>query len=351
MVAIKTIKRVIINAISFPAHITAYCLFAHGNSFMDKHTYHAGGAPEHSARPSLYSAHSESRKNTEDFSVLGGLEPRRSVLGVFRRKAWSASILSLAAVVLVVGMNGGFENSGVTTAAAEAAGEARETVAIPAQPEAPSQEAVAAPLVATIVSEPVSGEAESNAEAAVPSTAVAAATDMPNTVVASAPPYASMLTPVADAADAGAVQKPDPASAKAGAVAKKTGTKAAPAESTTARASAGNGARDKDVDLIAALLAHVSPAPAVQGKNVKKNPETVPTAAAAASVSTAPRRERSRTSNRDIVTRDSTESLESLVNRCRSLGFFEGELCRLRICSGMWGKDPACPSGTPSSSG
>ena len=49
--------------------------------------------------------------------------------------------------------------------------------------------------------------------------------------------------------------------------------------------------------------------------------------------------------DRDIVVRNVEQSTESLVKRCRALGFLEGELCRLRICSGLWGIDPACPNG------
>jgi hypothetical protein len=48
--------------------------------------------------------------------------------------------------------------------------------------------------------------------------------------------------------------------------------------------------------------------------------------------------------NREIVMRTPGESIQSLINRCRALGLIEGELCRVRICSGIWGKDPACPA-------
>jgi hypothetical protein len=49
--------------------------------------------------------------------------------------------------------------------------------------------------------------------------------------------------------------------------------------------------------------------------------------------------------NRDIVLRTSGESTNSLLKKCDALGFFEGQLCRLRICSGLWGKEDACPAG------
>jgi len=46
--------------------------------------------------------------------------------------------------------------------------------------------------------------------------------------------------------------------------------------------------------------------------------------------------------NVDIVQRTPGESTESLLNRCKSLGFLEGEFCRWRICSGRWDTDAAC---------
>ncbi|GAB3554496.1 hypothetical protein GCM10027343_42540 [Noviherbaspirillum agri] len=102
--------------------------------------------------------------------------------------------------------------------------------------------------------------------------------------------------------------------------------------------------KDKDVDLIAALLNHVSSgskAPPPEGKRKA----TVTSAGTRASSSGAGmRREQKGGVNRDVVIAGPGETTESLVNRCRALGFFEGELCRLRICSGMWGKDAACPN-------
>ncbi|EJN07163.1 hypothetical protein, partial [Herbaspirillum sp. YR522] len=46
--------------------------------------------------------------------------------------------------------------------------------------------------------------------------------------------------------------------------------------------------------------------------------------------------------NVDIVQRTPGESTESLLNRCKALGFLEGEFCRWRICSGRWDTDAAC---------
>ncbi len=95
---------------------------------------------------------------------------------------------------------------------------------------------------------------------------------------------------------------------------------------------------DKDVALIATLLSHVAqPAKDKNAAAVRQRPVDEPVSS---------KRARSVDKDREVVLRDAGESLESLVSRCRTLGLIEGELCRLRICSGMWGKDPACPSGS-----
>lgn len=46
--------------------------------------------------------------------------------------------------------------------------------------------------------------------------------------------------------------------------------------------------------------------------------------------------------NRDIVERTTGDSSQTLLTRCKQLGFLEGELCRWRICSGRWDTDLAC---------
>lgn len=45
--------------------------------------------------------------------------------------------------------------------------------------------------------------------------------------------------------------------------------------------------------------------------------------------------------NRDIVERTANDSTESLLARCKRLGFLEGSLCHWRICSGQE-SNPAC---------
>lgn len=126
------------------------------------------------------------------------------------------------------------------------------------------------------------------------------------------------------------------------AAAKKSGKKKVEAR-TAASSSSGmkkekNAVKDKDVDLIAALLSHVvhsraSPA-SEKGNGVS----------GVSGVS-----KRAQEPARDIVLQSPGESTEALVRRCQNLGFLEGQLCRIRICSGLWGVDPACPRSVSSS--
>lgn len=96
-------------------------------------------------------------------------------------------------------------------------------------------------------------------------------------------------------------------------------------------------AKDRDVDLIAALLLH-APRP-TDGKSPVERKSVSPTKNFGPAQSPKYGKEPAR----DIVLNSTGESTEALVQRCQRLGFLEGQLCRLRICSGLWGSDPACP--------
>lgn len=105
--------------------------------------------------------------------------------------------------------------------------------------------------------------------------------------------------------------------------------------------------KDADVDLIAALLSRV--------QNKPSKPDSVgaaekPAQAIAATAARSPELHASlggRTGNSDVVIRTQGDTTESLVKRCGALGFIEGQFCRARICSGLWGKDAACPLSSP----
>lgn len=104
---------------------------------------------------------------------------------------------------------------------------------------------------------------------------------------------------------------------------------------------AARNAKDEDVDLIAALLNRVSRQDTgAKDAKLKKTGVTTTQTANATSV----KRQNKSDPNRDIVTRADGDTTEALLKRCKALGFFEGELCRVRICTSLWGKDPACPA-------
>jgi hypothetical protein len=94
-----------------------------------------------------------------------------------------------------------------------------------------------------------------------------------------------------------------------------TQTTAAPARNAagTGASAANAAARDTDVTLLAALVAHAN------------KPSVTVT-------------ERSR----DVVERKDGDTTAQLLARCHQLGLIEGMLCRSRICSDRWDADPAC---------
>ena len=91
---------------------------------------------------------------------------------------------------------------------------------------------------------------------------------------------------------------------------------------------------DSDVDLLEAMVAHVSGRPAAAGS--KPAPK-----AGHATLGKADRH--------DVVQRQTpaSESVAELVQRCRAVGGLEGLLCRNRVCDGHWGSDAACPANRP----
>ena len=70
----------------------------------------------------------------------------------------------------------------------------------------------------------------------------------------------------------------------------------------------------------------------------KRKASTAPPAAVQAAV-TAPAR-----SSKAVVERTAGASTADLIRKCEEFGPLEGLLCRIRICSDLWGIDPACPA-------
>lgn len=312
-----------------------------------------------SGRPSLYGSKPETPENVATFSILNGINPRRTRPTLTLRMAWVAPLMALAAVLLVAGLNTGFENietfvtpsipaSIEVTAKDIATGPSPAAAASNVPPESASQTAVA-----TIISEePKVG--------ALPVTAMVPALASLSEAQPAKPVMADDTVPAADtlidATPGHTSVRPAPSDNK-NASGKQTYLREAPANRkdrpqvayAAAQSSKKNSGKDKDVDLIAALLTHVSSGSKTPTSGVSGKSSTNSTPIRTSSSTAAAKRERNPGTNRDIVMPAAGESTESLVKRCRALGFFEGELCRLRVCSGMWGKEPACPSNAASS--
>ncbi|NMM27433.1 MAG: hypothetical protein HHJ12_09160 [Glaciimonas sp.] len=113
-----------------------------------------------------------------------------------------------------------------------------------------------------------------------------------------------------------------------------------PAKPSKQAASQSNNIVDSDTKLIAALVAYSTEH---DPKQTAKNavPITKP-ANLVHNNNGAEANAQSTQHNRDVVARQMGDSTASLLQRCKSLGFVEGELCRLRICAGRWDSDAAC---------
>ncbi|NMM38565.1 MAG: hypothetical protein HHJ09_13890 [Glaciimonas sp.] len=113
-----------------------------------------------------------------------------------------------------------------------------------------------------------------------------------------------------------------------------------PAKPSKQAASQSNNIVDSDTKLIAALVAYSTER---DPKQAAKNavPVTKPDNLAHNN-NGAEANAQSTQHNRDVVARQMGDSTASLLQRCKSLGFVEGELCRLRICAGRWDSDAAC---------
>lgn len=93
--------------------------------------------------------------------------------------------------------------------------------------------------------------------------------------------------------------------------------------------------KDRDVALLEALIAHAAEQPVRASESPKKSAKNTPPPASATLAKTGE-------NSRDFVERKPGDSTESLLVRCKQLGFFEGGLCRWRMCSGRWDTDAAC---------
>lgn len=101
------------------------------------------------------------------------------------------------------------------------------------------------------------------------------------------------------------------------------------------------GEKDGDVELIAALLNRVSSkTDAAVGHAVRKpRPDEVRNS----TVSATQKKSRKNGGSRESASPRLVDTAQAQLERCNTLGFFEAEMCRLRMCTGRWGNDPGCP--------
>lgn len=310
----------------------------------------AAGAEPHLkvvSRPSLYTsdAPASSEKNV---SILASLEPERPARTISR--TWSLLIL-MSLLLLTLSYwayaNALFSRPLEIPAWMETALNLSKSGRAVAQPvsrpivaKLPVETPVEEPRTATIVTEPVAPvnsepvqakpvEQLAKLEAEPPKKKVS------ETQVVSSPVVVEAKPPVQKAAGS------EPASNKKVAANKKNPEIAEPAPAAKiVKTDTTKSSKDGDVDLIAALLTRVSrPDPAT--KEVKPKAVSAPAKVNSNAAQTSGKRQPE--PNRDIVARTAEDSTESLLKRCKALGFIEGELCRIRICSKLWGVDPACP--------
>lgn len=264
-------------------------------------------------RPSLYIGNDVESPSAANPGILDALEPRAG-----RRLIGRQAVLLGVAMLLTVALYMFGRTTDVRRYLSPAADDG--TVVGPTIVKKEEPPPTAAAALASIAE-------ESNAATIIAETPQTPAVPVTNDTLTGLDAGAVTVT------DAGS-KEPVPAvkESKAKLVKKPKNRPVAHASATAAKrvASAGTG-KDKDVDLIAALLAHVSLGGA-PGREAKQKAAEV-----------AGKQDKRAGANRDIVVRNAGEPIDALVKRCHELGFVEGELCRLRICSGLWGKDPACP--------
>ncbi|WP_136417259.1 hypothetical protein [Herbaspirillum sp. ST 5-3] len=284
--------------------------------------------------PSLYEAGAAASSNAQ-FSILEALEPRRGKLRGYRGRVLGAALALMVAIVMVISLNPAWLNESLSSAV---------------RGELPQP----APVLKAVESVPTLASAELHGAEPSPALPEAqhALARVDDVLEPPATTLATAITVNPAQENEGSPQKttvPDPKSVQAplkkGRVERKEIVKTKKHDSTskTKLASSNGKSKDKDVELIAALLSHVS-RPAAGGTQPSHGRAETASTQHAGAVSVVPDRARANDRSSEIVMRGPGDSTESLVKRCKALGFIEGELCRVRICSGLWGKNPACPT-------
>jgi hypothetical protein len=279
------------------------CNFGNGNPM--KNSMERIGNP-----PSLYAEEPKTTGSPKDITLLSALEPVAGRKRHGRKQAWTGALLLVAVSAAYLGMTNSQMSSafGTMSAMFTHAPHAASSVTSTTVMNAMSPEEGAKP--ATIITEMESEGGTTDFAVAPPPLAEAGVT-MPDTGKQAEKPISS----------------PKPAG------------KMPVAQQAKVNKDAGQ--KDRDVDLIAALLAYApsTSTSAVRGKSAPTSSER-----RSERDDVSARRAVRAEPGKDVVARNAGDSTESLVKRCRALGWLEGELCRFRVCSRLWGKDAACPA-------
>ncbi|RJG06127.1 hypothetical protein D3870_09025 [Noviherbaspirillum cavernae] len=321
---------------------------------MEKRVGYAG------RQPSLY-AEGAGHASRDVVSILDALEPARIKGKKHKWLVGAAMLLLLAMSVAYLLITSPALRERASLVALQDSVFNRKEVVTVSSPSEPAPTAAAPvpeePSVATIITEAASSDAL-QAQAVVPvDESVMQGAQMKSSGELDAKPAMEVSQAAASGSrttpkEKGKTRGEGKSQAKQNGVARKNENK--PAEKSAQRAAAASAAKvptskDRDVELIAALLAY-SPRPGEVGKTAnQKSAAAQPGAHADVDPATVKREKRGEP-NSDVMVRASGESVEAQVKRCRAMGFFEGELCRMRVCSGIWGTDPACPSSSQTSS-
>lgn len=310
--------------------------------------------------PSLYAGSDLNEEERQVFPILGLLEPKKSLKQSTRRWSIVAAILLLPASILIAFSS--FFPSMPFSTADEKSGPINPTVhpvqgVVKPALSGPISAATAGahvgevpPRVAVIAENDVksSKKIESNnvSEEKLNATAKNLSETKPQEI-----PLAltkSGPLPVRTSAEKSgkenhtgeqvSLKEKNAASKTEGKPAKKSSHQVATSSPTKSAAS-----KDKDVELIAALLQH-APSPSTDSKDKKlKSPNNI---SGGSAVIPGKRTKIAETETR-VANRSGSESTDASLKRCQALGFFESEVCRIRTCSGKWGIDKACPTNVP----
>ena len=327
---------------------------------MKKSTFQpdtAGAKPTLLSRPRLVplaagDAGEESILSASKMGPLGKFGKKRRSAFSTRKSLQIFAVLGISAAAAFLGYLYFFERSTGSTLASAADHTAVKTSVAPAEPiGAPPgaaspvvSEPAAPPQVALAASVAIAPEAAQIVNESHPLTAAPSASGDAKLTAAleeGVKPPAAALQKALENKTADKTSNKIQTGSKAEKTTVATGKKASPATKTRTAGAKAVPDPDKDVNLLAAFITHNNGLSAPSGP-ASWQPAIVKAGAAPAPEKVARVSGTPSTPSRDVVERQPSETTAALLKRCSALGFIEGELCRVRICSDQWDTDAAC---------